>query len=149
MAATITQVKSGEDVWGKHYVKVFDVTLDTSYPNSTGYVIKAQDVGLRVITGVKVIGGNKAAGALLAWPDLLGTDAGGGEYTSVALRAFQPTGGGGTNPTTLQAPKVSSGASTASAVDATTPTIVPGIGKEVANTTDLSAYVYRLMFVGF
>lgn len=54
------------------------------------------------------------------------------------ILAYQPTGGGGTNPTTLQAPKVSSGASSASAVDATTPTIVPGIAKECANTADLS-----------
>ena len=149
MAANITQVKSGEDVWGKHYVRVFDVTLDTSYPNSTGYVINAGDVGLRVITGVTVIGGNKAAGTLIAWPDLLGAGAGGAEVESVALRLFQPTGGGGANPTTLAAPKVTTGASTASAVDATTPTITPGIGKEVANTADVSAYVYRLQFVGF
>jgi len=149
MAATLTQVKSGEDVWGKHYVKVFDATLDTSYPNSTGYVINAQDVGLRVITGVKVLGGNKVAGALIAWPDLLGTLAGGAEVTSVALRMFMPTGGAGANPTSLAAPGVTTGASTASAVDATTPTITPGIGKEVANTTDLHTAVVRLLFFGF
>lgn len=146
MSLTFKKIPDGEDLWGRTRVTWFDITLDNSYPNSAGYVINAQDVGLKYIRSAKAVGGNKAAGALLFHFDHGATA--GVLANSVILRAFQPTGGGGTNPTTLAAPVVSSGASTASAVDATTPTIVPGIGKEVADTGDLSAYIIRVRFEG-
>jgi len=146
MALTFTRIADGEDVWGRTKVKYLDITLDSSYPASAGYVINAQDVGLKYIRGAQVVGGNQASGTLLYAFDN-GTTAG-VLKTSTILRCYQPTGGGGTNPTTLAAPIVSSGVATASAVDATTPTIVPGIGKEVANTASLTAYIVRVRFEG-
>lgn len=146
MSLTITRVPDGNDVWGRSKIQYVDITLDTSYPASTGYVINAQDVGLKSIRGAQCVGGNQASGGMsLAFDN---GSAAGVLKTSVAMRVWQPSGGGGTNPTTIQDPKVSSGASTASAVDATTPTIVPGRGKECANTANLSAFIFRVRFEG-
>lgn len=146
MPLTITRVPDGNDVWGRTNIQYVDIALDNSYPASTGYVVNAQDVGLRLIKGATVVGGNQASGGMVLAFD--NGSAAGVLKTSVNLRVWQPSGGGGTNPTTIADPIVSSGAATASAVDATTPTIRPGRGKECANTANLSAFIFRVRFEG-
>lgn len=137
MALTFTRVPDGEDIWGRTRVRFVDITLDNSYPLTNGYVINAQDVGMKGIFGAKVIGGNKASGAILPTIDL-GTVAG-APPTSAILRAFLPTGGASA-PATLTAPIVSGGAGAS--------TLVAGIGKEVGNTTDMTSIIIRVMFIG-
>lgn len=138
MALTFTKVAGTERNLGNMRTVQYDIAFDDSYPTG-GESVAAASVGLRKIEGAFCIGGAAAAGALLWFFDVVNSK----------IVALQPTGGGGTNPTTLAAPIVSSGESTASAVDATTPTIVPGIGKEVADTADLSAYTkVRFIFFG-
>lgn len=73
------------------------------------------------------------------------------DKTNNKLRFYWPTGGGGT-PAVASAtnPIVSSGASTASAVDATTPTIKPGKAVEfTAATTTIAAYTLQCEAVGW
>lgn len=64
------------------------------------------------------------------------------DYTNEKLKAIFPTGGAGTPASGLAVPAglAATGAVTASAVDATRPTValLPGVGKEVPNTQDLS-----------
>lgn len=110
MALTFTPVRNAEDIWGRTKTTVFDITGDTSYPLTNGYVINAQDVGLKYIFGAQIQGGNKASGAVLAMLDL-GTTPGGVPNTSAAFRLFLPTGGA-TAPATLTAPVAAAGAGT-------------------------------------
>ena len=64
------------------------------------------------------------------------------DYDNETLKALFPTGGAGTPATGLAVPSglAATGAVTASAVDATRPTvaILPGVGKEVPSTQNLS-----------
>jgi hypothetical protein len=146
MALTITRVPDGNDVWGRTKIEYRDLTLDDAYAASTGYVINAQDVGLRQVFGAAVVGGNQAAGKLSFIFDF---NASAGDLrTAVRLRAFFPTGGATSAPSALANPIVTSGASTASAVDATTPNITPGVAKEVADGGDLGTIVLRVRFEG-
>lgn len=85
MALTFTKIKDGGDVWGKKPVSVFDVTLDSSYPATPGYVINARDVGHKALYGAAIIGGNQASGA---GNIIIDTDGAGTLATSVALRVF-------------------------------------------------------------
>ncbi len=101
MSLTYTRVPDGFDVWGKTLIQYRDITFDASYPASTGYVINAQDVGLKAILGATVVSGNQAAGAVVPAFDFGATA--GNLKTSVALRLFLPTGGGSA-PATLVAP---------------------------------------------
>lgn len=146
MALTFTKVPEGYDVWGKTRIIYRDITFDNAYPLSAGYTINAADVGLKYFFGAVVVGSNKAAGGLKFNFDNSATA--GQLKTSLVARVYFPTGGGGATPTTLIAPKVTTGASTASAVDATTPTITAGIAKEVGDGTDLSTIIIRVRFEG-
>ena len=114
MALTLTPVRNAEDVWGRTKTTVFDITGDTSYPLTAGYVINAQDVGLKFIFSARVEGCNKAGGAVLPVFDF-GTPAG-LPATSTILRLFLPTGGA-TAPATLTAPVA--GATVAGAITVT------------------------------
>lgn len=143
MSVAITRVPNGEDVWGMHYVKYVDIALDSSYPAVAGYVINATDVGLKGILGAQVVGGNKASGKLNYLVDLLGTGIAGQSKTSMALRAFFPTGGANAAPATLANPTLSTGAGS------TDNNITPGVAKEVLNTADLSTIIVRFAVVGF
>jgi len=109
MALTLTPVRNAEDVWGRTKTTLFDITGDTSYPLTAGYVINAQDVGLKFFFSARVEGGNKAGGAVLPVFDF-GTPAG-VPATSAILRLFLPTGGA-TAPSTLTAPVAAAGAGT-------------------------------------
>jgi len=177
MAATLIPVRDAEDVWGKTRTTLFDVLLDTAYPLSNGYVINAQDVGLKSILSARVEGGAQAAGAVLPVLDFGTPD--GISRTFVALRLFLPTGGTSA-PATLTAPvaavtpgsitmggtatgTLTAGADTVSiaanvAVPATgltasmgsaTSALTAGIGKEVGNGTDVSTVKVRVRFFGF
>jgi hypothetical protein len=67
LAATVVGVPGSDDVWGKHRVKMADITGDSSYP-AGGYVLTAAQFGLRNILSVDFIGGNLASlGAAPVW----------------------------------------------------------------------------------
>ena len=125
MAVKFNYVPGGADVYGKTHVNFIDVTLDNSYPATTGYVINASDIGLKNFLGAQVVGGNKAAGKLTFLADFLGTAGVGGDPAPfMALRAFFPTGGSGSAPITLAAP--AAGATTPGAITVTNGVITPG-----------------------
>jgi hypothetical protein len=71
------------------------------------------------------------------------------DITNQKVIAYNPTGGAATAPTTPADPLSASGATTASAVDATRPNITPGRGKEMASGGDLSAVTGRLILFGY
>lgn len=141
MALAFTEIPDSQDVMGKTRVKFYDVTLETSYVGG-GTTITPANVGLRTIFGARIIGGNTTAKSLQYYLDTTTTPG------SVKLLCLFPTGGATTSPTALADPKSTTGASTASAVNATTPDITPGQGKEVAATADLHAGVVRIEFIG-
>jgi len=170
MSLTFNRVPDGEDVWGRTRVTLFDVTLDTSYPLTNGYVINPQDVGLKAFKSASVEGMNHTAGEILPVLDLgIGTTNQGTILPTIALRIYCPTGGA-TAPTSLAAPAGATtiGASTAtpaSGATAVTSTsaqpaipvtfgtiataLTAGIGKEIGNGTNLSTVVLRIRFLGF
>lgn len=134
MSLTLTPVRNGEDIWGRTHTTLFDVTLDASYPLTNGYVINAQDVGLKAFLSAQVEGGNKSAGAVLPVFDF-GTPAG-IPPTSVALRLFLPTGGASA-PATLVAPvaAVTEGAITNGAISIAASTATPDAGGTPVTST--------------
>jgi hypothetical protein len=92
MALTIVRVPNGEDVFGRNYIRTFDVTLDNSYPNSTGYTINANDVGLKNFLGADVIAGNRTSGG---YSYIFDTNASPGDsVTALRLRLFWSASGG-------------------------------------------------------
>lgn len=100
------------------------VALGTNYASATGVPITAAGCGLLQFQSQT---GNTA----FVDPVVTGVNQGGvtAEVIGGALFLSYPTGGGGSNPTTPVAPKVSTGVTSASACDATTPTITPGLSK--------------------
>ena len=136
-----TVVQDAYSIFGNMRVGVYSLTFDNSY-STGGDALSASELGLSEILYADVQAKNEAAGKMLYRFD----------YTSGALKieAFYPTGG--TAPATLVAPAytVTSGASTASAVDSTTPAVteVGGIGVQVAAATDLSSLQLKLLVIG-
>ncbi len=125
MSIKINYVPGGSDVYGKTHVNFIDVTLDSSYPSSTGYLINASDIGFKNFLGVQVVGGNKAYGKLNFVADLLGSSGSGGDPApKLALRAFFPTGGAGAAPVTLADPVA--GATVPGAITVTNGAITAG-----------------------
>lgn len=114
-------------------IGVLDLLCDNSYPTG-GYPVTAADFGLNDVIVVIPQG----AGGLLFEYD----------YANKKLLVKYPTGGATASPAALAAPTVTSGASSATAVNATTPALTPGQGKEVANATDLSSITVRLVALG-
>ena len=121
MALTITIDR--EERMGKRYYRSGTIAFDSSYPTG-GESLTPSDLGLRTID---ILLAAPAGGLMFEY-----------DNANQKLKAIYPTGGGGTNPTTLADPIVSTGAASATAVDATTPTIRPGRSKEVADTANLS-----------
>lgn len=131
MALTISVTK--QTVVGDLAYVSGTVDFDSSYPTG-GESFAPADVGLSVFDLVLC---SPTSGVIFEM-----------DYTNSNLQAFFPTGGGGTPASALAVPKVSSGASSASAVDATTPTITPGVGKEVKSAQNLSTLT-GVKFVAF
>lgn len=130
-AVTATNIK--HSVFGDRRFVSADVTLSASY--ATG-----GETGLLALLGLKTTDWLKCEnmdGLIFEWDE-----------TNGLLLALFPTGGGGVTPTTLIPPISATGAVTASAVDATRPTIDPGISAEVGNTADLSSVTTRIAAVG-
>lgn len=177
MSLSLTRVRDSEDVWGRTKTVLYDVVLDSSYPLTAGYVINAQDVGLKNIFSGRAEGGNKASGAVLPVLDF-GTPAG-IPASSAILRLFLPSGGA-TAPATLTAPVAAAngvpgigtitvtttpdagattmtgsaakpalvGVITGALAAGTAGAVTAGIGKEVGNTTDVSSITVRVRFFG-
>lgn len=144
MALGIQRIPDGEDFWGRFKVQYKDLILDSSYP-AGGYTINAQDVGIKALYEAVVVGGNAVSGGLHYILDA-GTALGtatvvGVPPTSLKLRVFFPTGGGGTAPSTLIDPTITAGGTGQAP-------IVPGIAKEVATGCNLSTVTVRVRFVG-
>lgn len=113
---------------------IADVTFDTSY-DATGEPLSAAELGFAMRIDFCLAA---PAGGLIFEYD----------HSTGRLRAFYPTGGVTASPGTLSDPRVTSGASTASAVNATTPDITPGRGKEVATGSNLSSITCRVFAIG-
>lgn len=61
MGLTFTKIKEGEDVLGgRTRVTLYDITPDASYP-AGGFGIDAASVGLKILRGMQVLGGNALA----------------------------------------------------------------------------------------
>ena len=136
--ATITRVPNSENVYGKHRSIMVDVVGPSTYA-ANGIPIAATYLGGKVILAATVNAINAPASRLLAYYDpVVG-----------ALRVSYPTGGATASPGALADPISTSGAATASAVDAVTPNITPGRGKEVAANTDLSTCSWRVKLEGY
>lgn len=130
----LTTANLQHNVIGSRREVTAEVTFDTSYPTGG-------EVGLKALLGLGIID------TLEAQPtDGLIFDY---DYVNDKLKAEFPTGGGGVVPTTLIDPISATGAVTASAVDATRPTIDPGIYAEVGDTADLSSVTTRVRATGF
>lgn len=130
MAVTIVRVSDGENVPGRFRSVIADVTFDNSYATG-GEPIAPADVGLRQILGARHIGGNAAHPKLIY----------GWDTTNNKLLAFFPTGGGGTSPTSLADPTITAGGTGQAP-------IIPGQGKEVGPTADLTSITVRVEFIG-
>jgi hypothetical protein len=55
MALTLTRLKDGDNVEGKFFSRIYDVTFDSSYPTG-GEAVSPASVGLKHIYGVRVLG---------------------------------------------------------------------------------------------
>lgn len=139
MAATITKVRNGEDVWGKTRVQFVDFTGDTSYPTG-GYTISPAAVGMKAIIGADIVGANAAGGNIQAsWNNSTGK-----------LMLSYPSGGGATSPAALSDPAIASGATAVTSAAANgSSDLVPGRGKELAAATNVSTLTFRLQFFGY
>lgn len=104
------------------------VALGANYASATGVPLTPALCGLTAFD-------MQTSGTALVDPVVTGVNQGGvlAEVIGLAIFLSYPTGGAGANPTTPAAPTIlaSTGASTASAVDATRPTgaVLPGIAK--------------------
>lgn len=124
-------------VTGARY-SVIEVDYDTSYTTG-GKALVAADFGL---VRLDLVLASPKQGFMFEY-----------DYTNAKLKAFFPTGGAGTPAAALAVPTglAATGAATASAVDATRPTvaILPGVGAEVANTQNLSTLLaVRVLAIG-
>tara|TARA_B100000949_G_scaffold81226_1_gene72617 strand:- start:11043 stop:11459 length:417 start_codon:yes stop_codon:yes gene_type:complete len=137
MSLTLTKTPAGDDVWGRHRVWVGDVKFDSSYP-AGGEAVAAGDFTMGSLMGVQVLGGNAAAAAYMMHFD----------SANSKLMLTYPTGGATTAPAAVADPIVTTGSATASVVDATTPNITPGRGKELRAATDASTITFRILAVG-
>lgn len=135
MAATVTMVGT-LSTRGHRREALVDIACDTSYVTGGYSITPSLIAGFNArIDAVEPVTGN--GGLIAEW-----------DTTNNKLKVLYPTGGGAAAPAALAAPIVTSGASTASAVSATTPTLTPGIGKEVLNTTNLSTITFRCWVTG-
>jgi hypothetical protein len=130
--ATLANV--ADTIHGNMRVAFRDVTFSNSYATGGESITPAQ-VGVNKI--FQVLPDQGVSGLLFNY-----------DYVNSKLKATYPTGGATASPAALAAPQVTTGASTASAVNATTPALTPGQGKEVAAATDLSSVVVRTRFIG-
>lgn len=128
---TIVIDKDSFDVWGKHPRILADFTFDASYP-AGGEPLVASAFGMKLLKTVEKVGGNAAAGRLLFHFDT----------ENVKLMCFYPTGGAQDSPAALADPDLSAGGATDN------DSLIPGQGKEVLDTTDLSTITVRLQVTG-
>lgn len=141
MATTVARV-GYPDSLGSQRALYADVTLSSSYP-ANGEPVTLAQLGFSV--GVRLCLVQQVAGYVVE--PVIQTNG------SVKLKVMLPSGGAGT-PAAGAAPVATglaaTGASTASAVDATRPTvaILPGVSTEMTATRDLSAKVVRCLFIG-
>lgn len=138
--ATIVLDKDTLDSWGKARVAIATITGDAAgyLTASGGIALEAASFGMKVLRGLYVIAANPVAARLMAAYD----------PAAKGLRVFYPTGGATAAPAALGDPISTTGAATASAVDATQPNITPGRGKEVLDATNLTTATWTVLAVG-
>lgn len=133
MSATITiDTSDGRYVQGSRFVRKGTINLGSSY-NTGGMAVTAANFEFPGTIAELDLG--PTGGLIFEW-----------DKTNGKVKAYYPTGGATASPAATGDPKVSTGASTASAVNATSPALTPGLGKEVAASTDLSASTFTTRF---
>ena len=140
MALTLTNIE--RDVWGKSQIRTLDVAFDASYPTG-GESLTITDLSMCSITHLAATG---EAGFIFEY-----------DYTDSKLKVLYPTANQGVANAGANQLDVTGGAATASAVDATTPTVtVPAgfrsevdhsIGEEVEDTANLAGLTDVKVFV--
>lgn len=133
-AAVVIDSADGRYVQGSRAVRKGTITLNTYATN--GVAVTAALFELPGTIAELDIG--PSGGLIFEW-----------DKTNSKIKAFYPTGGATASPAALAAPQVTTGASTASAVNATTPALTPGVAKEVLNATDLSSITTRFRVEGY
>jgi hypothetical protein len=144
MALTITfpAGDAKEVSLGNLRAKIIEVTAAASDYPTGGYKPTGgwASIGMRVVYGMKRIGGNPL------WAKLIE------HYDSVndKLMFMYPSGGGAAAPAALADPALAAGATPVSSAAASgSADIIPGQGKELASLTDLSGNgVLRLLVIG-
>ena len=163
MAIGLSRTGDADDIQGRLRAVNWTVTGDASYPTN-GYTITAASVGLGTIVAVDFQGGNAASATLTyQWVN-----------STTKLRFILPTGGASA-PATLVAPVAAApgvgtfvvtttpdaGATTMTGSVAkpalvgvitgalAAPAVTAGIGKEVANGTDVSSISLFMQFLGY
>ena len=134
MSTTFTPTIVNRTVPGASYMISASLLGPTSYTTG-GIVVNAALFNLNILDHVLIQG---VTGARLTadWDDV-----------NKKIILSYPTGGS-TTPAALASPKVNTGASTASAVDATTPNVVAGVGNEVAAATNVSTVTVKVIVFG-
>jgi hypothetical protein len=119
-------------------------TLDNAYP-VTGYDFSPATI--LAALGLSGYAVNKPGNGWID-PIVTGVNQQGilAEFQGLKLLISFPTGGSATAPATMSAPKSNAGASTASAVDATQPNLIPGVGKACVVNTDFSGASVVIFF---
>lgn len=138
MAIALTKVADSEVVSGNRRSVNFTFAGDASYP-AGGYAITPANIGLSKITDVQVVGvGAVGARFLVQWDRVNGK-----------LMFLYPTGGATVAPGAIADPISTTGGASATAVDAVTPNITPGRGKELLATTNATTITGELQFSGY
>jgi hypothetical protein len=129
VGVTVTPIRRARA--GHNLYVTADVTFDSSYPTGGEPLTPA------------MLGFSQVVDLLLAGPKAgLNFEY---DYAASKIKVMFPVGGATAAPTTLTAaPQVTTGASTASAVNATTPALTPGVSKEMGSTADLSTLTTRI-----
>ncbi len=131
MALTFTKQKEG--VAGDLRYWSGTILFDSSYPTG-GEAITAANFGFG--STIYILSMNPNGGVV---PEF--------DKTNSKIKAYYPTGGATTAPSTLAAPLVTAGSTTVTSTSATG-VLTPGIGKDVGSTADLSTITFQVFALG-
>ena len=131
MSLTFTKTKEG--VVGDLRYWAGTILLDSSYPTG-GYAITAANFLFSSTIYLANLG--EGGGIVAEW-----------DRTNSKIKMVYPTGGVAASPAAIGQPSIAAGSTTVTSTQATAQ-IIPGQGKEVGNTTDLSTITVQAFCLG-